>query len=99
MITKEPSEKKDFVRLTFILPPAIWAETVHLVGEFNNWNKTSHPLTWDRQEEVWKITLDLPKGREYQFRYLVNGAEWHNDWHADKYASNLFGGDNSVVTT
>jgi len=72
---------------------------VHLVGEFNNWNKTSHPLVWDRQEEVWKITLDLPKGREYQFRYLVNGTEWHNDWHADKYVPNPYGGDNSVVTT
>jgi len=99
MIKKEASEKKDFVRLTFILPPAIWAETVHLVGEFNNWNKTSHPLIWDRQEEVWKITLDLPKGCEYQFRYLVNGTEWHNDWHADKYVPNPYGGDNSVVTT
>lgn len=99
MIKKEPSERENFVKVTFTLPPAIWAETVHLAGDFNNWNKTSHPLVWDRQEEVWKITLELPKGAEYQFRYLVNGTEWHNDWHADKYAPNPYGGDNSVVTT
>ncbi len=99
MIRKEPSAKTGFVRVTFILPPAIWAETVHLVGEFNNWNPTAQPLIWDRQEEAWTITLELPAGRQYQFRYLVNGTEWHNDWQADKYAPNPFGGDNSVVTT
>ena len=47
----------------------------------------------------WRITLALPKGQEYQFRYLVNGQDWHNDWHADKYARNKFGSDNSVVVT
>ena len=41
----------------------------------------------------------LPKGNEYQFRYLVNGRDWHNDWHADKYVPNKYGSDNSVVVT
>lgn len=99
MIQKAPSDKKGFVKITFTLPPAIWAETVHLVGEFNNWNQRSHPMTWDRQREVWSITLELPAGREFQFRYLVNGKEWHNDWQADRYEANPFGGDNSVVVT
>ena len=44
-------------------------------------------------------TLDLDAGREYQFRYLINGKDWHNDWEADKYVANPFSGDNSVVTT
>jgi len=99
MIQKEPSDREGFVKVTFILPPAIWAETVHLVGEFNNWSETSHPLAWDRQGEVWRITLELPKGHEFQFRYLVNGTEWHNDWDADEYNPNPYGGDNSVVVT
>jgi hypothetical protein len=43
--------------------------------------------------------LVLPKGRAYQFRYLVNGQDWQNDWHADQYALNKFGTDNSVVQT
>ena len=47
----------------------------------------------------FKTTLDLEKDREYQFRYLVNGSEWHNDWEADKYVPNPFSGDNSVVVT
>ena len=97
MIRKEPVEDSDSVRVVFVLPPAIWAETVHLVGEFNKWSKTSHPMVWDRQREVWSISLVLKKGREYQFRYLVNGTEWQNEWDADRYEPNSFGGDNSVV--
>ena len=38
-----------------------------------------------------------PGGREYTYRYLVNGEEWHNDWAADRYVPNEFGTDNSVV--
>jgi len=48
---------------------------------------------------TFAITLELEKGREFQFRYLVNGTEWHNDWHADRYVPNPFSGDNSVFTT
>jgi len=97
MIKKMPSETEGYAKVIFTLPPSIWAETVHLVGEFNNWSKTANPMTWDRSSEVWSIALDLPAGREYRFRYLVNGTQWHNDWDADKYEPNVFGGDNSVV--
>ena len=47
----------------------------------------------------WRITLTLPKGHKYQFRYLVNGQDWQNHGHVDKYARNKFGSDNSVVVT
>ena len=29
--------------------------------------------------------LELDAGREYQFRYLIDGSRWENDWKADKY--------------
>jgi len=47
----------------------------------------------------FKVSLDLEPNREYQFRYLVNGSHWHNDWDADRYVANPFSGDNSVVNT
>jgi len=99
MITKTPSSKPGYVLVTFELPSAIWAEKVTLVGDFNDWNRASHPLRQSRDDSVWRITLELPRGREYQFRYLVNDTDWHNDWQADKYVPNPFGGDNSVVMT
>jgi len=31
------------------------------------------------------------------FRYLVDGERWENDWAADAYVPNPFGGEDSVV--
>ena len=98
MITKTslPNGK---VAVTFKMPSSIWAESVHLVGDFNDWNNQAHPLKQGRTDEGWVITLELEAGRAYQFRYLVNSVDWHNDWKADDYVPNPFGGDNSVVKT
>ncbi len=97
MITKAPSRHPNKVRVRFQLPPAIWADQVHLVGDFNGWSRTSHPLTCDRNDGSWYITLELERGHRYEFRYLVNGREWHNDWKADEYVANPYGATNSVV--
>jgi 1,4-alpha-glucan branching enzyme len=92
---KSPNPKKALVR--FELPPAVWAEEVSLVGEFNNWSETAHSMKRDQDDGAWYVVVELEPGREYQFRYLVNGREWHNDWSADRYVPNPYGGTNSVV--
>jgi hypothetical protein len=46
---------------------------------------------------TFAASLSLERGREYQFRYLLDGDRWENDWQADKYLRNAFGSDNSVV--
>ena len=97
MIKRMFSTDADKITVRFELPPAIQADTAHLVGEFNDWNETSHPMTRDNHNNTWHITIELERGKAYQFRYLVNGREWHNDWDADKYEPNPFGGTNSVV--
>jgi 1,4-alpha-glucan branching enzyme len=99
MIHKLSSGDPDTMLVRFELPAAIWADSVHLVGDFNGWNQRSHPMKRDRSDGTWYIVLELERGREYQFRYLVNGSEWHNDWNADRYVTNPYGGTNSVVST
>lgn len=99
MIRKSPSEDPTTLLVRFELPAAIWADSVHLVGDFNSWSERSHPMMRDRSDGTWYIVLQLKRGREYQFRYLVDDSEWHNDWNADKYATNPYGGRNSVVST
>ena len=42
------------------------------------------------------MTVSLNAGRAYRFRYLL-GQRWDNDWAADAYQPNDFGGDDSVV--
>lgn len=43
--------------------------------------------------------LELEPEQSYQFRYLVNGEQWLNDWHADAYTPGGYGQDNGVVIT
>ncbi len=96
MITKMPGPPGK-VRVTFALPSAIWADTIYLVGDFNGWDERATPM---RQTETgWMVTLELDAGCSFQYRYLHNGREWHNDWNADGYEPNSFGGDNSIVIT
>ncbi|HEY5523667.1 MAG TPA: isoamylase early set domain-containing protein [Desulfuromonadaceae bacterium] len=43
------------------------------------------------------VVMELEKGREYRFRYCIDGGKWGNDWCADRYEPNPFGGYDSVV--
>jgi 1,4-alpha-glucan branching enzyme len=97
MLTKKFSKSKATCQVTFQLPKEIKAKEVSLAGEFNNWDTSANPLK--KVKDIWKTTLELEQGREYQFRYFVDGSEWHNDDAADKYVPNNVDGDNSVVVT
>ena len=41
--------------------------------------------------------MELAAGQRWRFRYLLDGARWENDWAADDYIRNEFGGEDSVV--
>jgi hypothetical protein len=43
------------------------------------------------------VTLSLPAGKAYRFRYLVDGACWANDPTADASVPNPFGSEDSVI--
>ncbi len=78
---------------------AAGAEKVYLVGEFNSWNETATPMKKD-PDGSFSVKKQLETNKEYQFRYLLDGKTWINDWKADKYVrSELANDDNSVVNT
>jgi len=99
MISKDPSPNSGKLYVTFEYPGASRTRSVHLVGDFNGWNETSTPMRRKERGDIWKVRMELSKGQEYQFRYLVDQKSWHNDWHADRYVPNIHGSDNSVVAT
>lgn len=92
--------KSGVVKVEFTLPDAIAAEaeSAFLVGDFNDWDEQATPMTKFKNGK-FKVTLSLESNRDYQFRYLVDGSQWHNDWEADRYMANPFSGDNSIVST
>ena len=83
------------VVVTFELPAAVTAESVTLCGDFNDWSETSHPL--NRTDNGFKASVELAPGQRWRFRYLLDGARWENDWAADDYIGNEFGGEDSIV--
>jgi hypothetical protein len=47
----------------------------------------------------FRLTLDFSTGKDYQFRYLIDGQTWLNDPQADGYVSSGFqDSDNFVVS-
>jgi len=96
MIRKRRSPNKGKVIVTFEIPSTIWAERINLVGSFNDWDPHSLPFQLTR-DGTWQIELELEAGREYRFRYLLDGEHWRDDWHADGQVPNPYGGYDSVV--
>ena len=97
-IKKQYLKSHNFCNVTFRLPKeaAPDAQIITIVGDFNEWNLTETPLKKLKTGE-FKVTMKLPKGKEYRFRYFIDSNRWENDWEADKYLPNSFGCDDSVV--
>lgn len=96
MIRKYRSPNPGHVRVVFELPSCVWADRISVTGDFNDWNQAAHPLVQNRQG-VWQVAVDLPIGHTYQFRYVIDG-QWRTDSHADGFADNGYGSQNSIVT-
>jgi 1,4-alpha-glucan branching enzyme len=82
--------------VTFTLDPGVGAQTAAVCGEWNDWSAGADVMHRDA-EGGFSLTLALDAGRAYRFRYLLDDQRWENDWAADAYLPNSFGGDDSVV--
>jgi hypothetical protein len=51
------------------------AQSVELMGEFNNWK--AQPMT-KQSDGTWTITVSLPPGT-HGYKFLVNGTDWYFD--------------------
>jgi 1,4-alpha-glucan branching enzyme len=96
MLAKARVPRNGHIRVTFVLPQP-GANAVHLVGDFSDWQ--GFKAMRRHKDGTWKTEMVLEPGREYGFRYLIDGNRWENDPEADKYIPNPYGSDNSVVVT
>jgi predicted flap endonuclease-1-like 5' DNA nuclease len=97
-LKKQFSKTKPVCKVTFNLPKEAvkGANEVAVVGEFNNWDK-ENGVPMKATKGGYSAVLELETGREYQFRYLIDGLKWENDWAADDYVATPYGVENSVV--
>lgn len=83
-------------RVTFTVPARAGARSVHLCGEFNDWDEASHPLS-RRKDGRFSASVTLKPGREYRFRYLLDRGQWENDKEADGFVPNPYGTEDSLL--
>ncbi len=97
MLKKTRPTDNEAIKVTFVLGSQPQAHHVHVAGTFNDWQATT-PMK--RQKDgTWRATVELEPGRNYEFRYLVDGNVWVNDEAADAYVPNPFGADNCLLRT
>ncbi len=98
-LEKKYLKSKPVCKVKFIAPEPIVkdAKAVFLAGDFNNWDFESTQLR-KQKNGTYAATLELEAGAEYEYRYVVDGERWENDYAADKYVPSGVGNvDNSVV--
>lgn len=98
---KKQYQKNNSCKVTFVLPKESFhaesANTVKVLGEFNDWN-WEEGLTMKAAKDAFQASIKLDAGKSYQFRYVVEGQGWLNDPAADRYVPSPFPGiDNSVI--
>ena len=92
MIKRKGKRNSNEVRVTFALPADDPHAQAAVVGEFNNWDQTAHPLK-KRSNGTYSAAVTLEKGQQYAFRYYDAANDfWFNDPEADAYE-----GDNGIV--
>lgn len=98
-IKKKVLKNNQICKVTFEVQKEIGktARTIHVVGDFNNWDRSASPMN-STKEGKFSATIDLQTGREYQFRYLLDEDRWENETEADRQELTIYGDSyNSVI--
>ena len=98
-INKEYSEDRKICKVTFTLPDYFEEsfEQASVVGEFNNWNAEANVLEKNKKTGLHSAEIELESGKEYRFRYVVDGKTWLNDPDADRFEPTLFGNSENCI--
>jgi 1,4-alpha-glucan branching enzyme len=92
-MAKAPAKENKVRKIDFILD-APDAQSVLLVGTFNDWSLTKHPMKKDAQGQWHKTVMLAPGTHEYKF--VVDG-HWIEDPKNERRILNSFGSANSIV--
>ncbi|MEM1202296.1 MAG: isoamylase early set domain-containing protein [Acidobacteriota bacterium] len=96
MLKKAYSKKGTSCRVTFKVPAEVAETEVAVLGDWNDWSEETNPLV-KRKDGSFSATISLDAGREYRFRYLVDGERWENDDAPDQLVYNRFGSQDCVL--
>lgn len=87
-----PFSTSDGVTFSFYAPGS---GVVYIAGDFNDWAPAVDAMT-DTGDGIWQITLKLQPG-EHQYKFVVEGSDWHEDPNNPESIPDPYGGKNSIV--
>jgi 1,4-alpha-glucan branching enzyme len=97
-VLKRNRQIQGVTKLTFAIPLDKAPAGVSVVGEFNGWDPDTHPMK-KRSNGTRSVTVELPTGRSWEYRYVAADGTWFSDPEAETHVPNPFGESNSVVST
>jgi len=68
-----------------------------LVGDFNNWDASKDEMKKLKKDGSFSIQKTFESGKEYQFKYLLDGKSWINEPETDKLVSTQFADSQNCV--
>ena len=95
MPKKTPAKNGSSAKVTFELKE-VEAHAVHVAGDFNGWSTSETPLA-KRKDGRFSATVTLPAGKEYRYRYVLDGERWTTDADADRTEPNDHGSEDGVL--
>lgn len=72
------------------------AQSVAVVGDFNDWGLNDTALVATNHQGVWSVTAPVPAG-VHRYAFVVNGKEWVADPSAPRSAGDDFGLPSSAL--
>ncbi|NUP88662.1 MAG: isoamylase early set domain-containing protein [Candidatus Sumerlaeia bacterium] len=94
--TSAPATAVAAGEVEFRLRPEAAAQSVHLTGDFADWNPTAIPMSDSDGDGTWTVTHTFTPG-EYQYKFVVNGDQWVADPANPEQVDDNYGGHNSVL--
>jgi 1,4-alpha-glucan branching enzyme len=84
-VKKQYFKTRPYCKVTFRLSRKIAgnAQKVAIAGDFNDWQSEQTPMKALKNGD-FTASLQLAKGREYQYRFVLDDQKWITDESADK---------------
>ena len=98
MLKRQSCGADGSLKVTFVLPATEPEGPVSVLGSFNGWDPFVHPLK-KRSNGTRSVTVEVPAGNQFEFKYLAEGGEWFCDPDADAVEVSEYSVHNSLLLT
>ncbi|HEY7627345.1 MAG TPA: isoamylase early set domain-containing protein [Ilumatobacteraceae bacterium] len=98
VLKRQSCDANGSLKITFVLPATGNERPVSVLGSFNGWDPMTHPLK-RRSNGTRSVTVEVPAGHVFHFKYLAEGGEWFCDPEVESVEVAEYSVHNSLLRT